>query len=43
MAHMLLNYDIKYIESKPQKKWLGAIQLPDTGASITVRRKVGFI
>ena len=39
MAYMLLNYDIKYLPSKPKQKWLGPMSMPDMSATITVRRK----
>ena len=42
MAYMLLKYDIKYLPSKPAAKWLGTFALPNTSATITVRRKQGM-
>ncbi|KAK3707577.1 hypothetical protein LTR37_012072 [Vermiconidia calcicola] len=39
MAYMLLNYDIKYIGARPERKWMGTLVVPDTSATILVKRK----
>ena len=39
MAYMLLNYDIKYLPSKPAPQWMGVFSMPNTKAKIQIRRK----
>lgn len=43
MAYVLLNYDIKYMHSKPRQTWIGEMPVPDMKATISVRRKLGTV
>jgi hypothetical protein len=39
VAHMLMNYDIKHIEKRAERSWVGSFPMMDLKASIDVRRK----
>ncbi|KAF7551669.1 hypothetical protein G7046_g7655 [Stylonectria norvegica] len=39
MAHLLLNYDIKMLDERPQPQWIGATIIPPLDARIEIRRK----
>ncbi|CAM1505774.1 Fc.00g114110.m01.CDS01 [Cosmosporella sp. VM-42] len=39
MAYLLLNYDIKMLDKRPQPQWIGGTIIPPLDARIEVRRK----
>lgn len=39
MAELLLNYDFKMLETRPQPEWFGATIIPPLDVCIEVRRK----
>ena len=41
MAYLLLNYDIKMIEKRPQPQWIGGTIIPPLDACVEMRRKKG--
>jgi cytochrome P450 len=42
-AHLFLNYDIKMIDERPPKQWLGSNTIPALKQCIQIRRKKGTV
>jgi len=40
MAYMLQNYEIQYMPSKPEMKWIGTFSMPNMTSSIKIRKRV---
>jgi hypothetical protein len=42
-AYLLLNYDIKMLDERPPKQWLGSNIIPPLKTCMEVRRKKGTV
>lgn len=40
-AHILMNYDLKPFEERPQATWIGGNYVPPVQAAMQIRRKRG--
>ncbi len=43
LVHVLLNYDVEHIATRPKNKWVNTACIPDMNGSIRIKRKAGTV